>query len=118
MPVCRNVGIPYGCGIFRIFWYDTDMTAEIFDSRVGNLFVIAFALTSIAFAAISFFCSSQTCGLFLVIPILPWAVLLEHQLGISIPWAIYPFLLLLNTVIVYSMGVACEVVYRRIAYRM
>lgn len=105
----------YWCGVFLIFWYDTRMTAELLDSRWGNIFVIIFALTSILFAAISFFCSSQTCGLFLVIPILPWAVLLEHQLGISIPWGIYPFLLLLNTVIVYSMGVAVEVLYRRLA---
>ena len=89
------------------------MSAEIFDSRLGNICVIIFALTSIAFAATSFFCSTQACGVFLVIPILPWAVLLEHQLGMSLPWGIYPFLLLLNTVIVYSMGVAVEVAYRR-----
>ena len=89
------------------------MTAELFDSRLGNIFVIIFALASIALAATSFFCSAQTCGIFLVIPILPWAVLLEQQLGMSIPWGIYPFLLLLNTVIVYSMGVAVEIGYRR-----
>ena len=90
------------------------MTAEVFDSRLGNLFVIVFALASIVLAAVSFFCATQTCGLFLIIPILPWAVLLEYQLGMSIPWGVYPFLLLLNTVIVYSLGVVVELSYRKI----
>lgn len=81
---------------------------DVFESRLGSIFVIVYAIASIVLAAVSFFCKATYCGLFLIVPILPWATLLEGTFNIPIPWAAYPLFLLLNVVIVYSMGVAVE----------
>ena len=86
---------------------------DVFESKLGSIFVIIYALASILFASLSFFCSTIACGLLLVVPILPWAVIMEGSIGVNIPWAAYPVFLLLNVIIIYSMGVAIDYVYQQ-----
>ena len=85
---------------------------DVFESKLGSIFVIIYALASILFASLSFFCSTIACGLLLIVPILPWAVFLEQGAGMPIPWAAYPVFLLLNVIIVYSIGVAIDYMYQ------
>lgn len=90
---------------------------DVFESRLGSIFVIIFALGSIVFALVSFICSSLYCKVLLIIPILPWAIFLEKWLDLSIPWATYPLFLLLNVVIIYSMGVSIEMALDRYRFQ-
>ena len=84
---------------------------DVFESKIGNVLVIVYAIASIVLAMYSFFCTWQYCGLLIIVPILPWAIILEGWLGLSIPWAAYPLFLLINVVVVYSIGVFLETLY-------
>lgn len=81
------------------------------DSRYGKILVITYAVASVATYIFSYSCGTETCGLFIVAPILPWAWILTDELGLSFPWAVYPILVLLNASIFYVIGAAAEWLY-------
>ncbi len=81
---------------------------EMLDSRIGSWLVSIYALLSIAVAAYSFLCSWGQCKALIVAPIMPWAFLLESELGVSISVIAYPLLLLLNASALYAFGVLIE----------
>ena len=86
---------------------------EIFDSKIGKYFVITYALFTICVYLFVFSCGMASCGAYIVLPIIPWAFILVKDLGISFPWAIYPVFVLLNTSVVYILGVGIEWLYNK-----
>ncbi len=44
---------------------------------------------------------------------MPWALVMVGDIGISLPWAMYPVFILLNASVVYIIGVALEWSYNR-----
>lgn len=85
---------------------------EMLDSKTGSWLVAIYAMLSIAIAAYSFVCSWGQCKALVVGPIMPWAFLLESELGVNISIIIYPLLLLLNASVLYTLGVGIEWAYR------
>ncbi|NBD74124.1 hypothetical protein GVX82_03740 [Patescibacteria group bacterium] len=81
---------------------------SVFESRLGNIFVIIYSVLSVVIAAVSFFCGTLACATFSIVPLLPWIVLWGTYAGVPAPMGMYPILFLLNVVIVYSMGVAVD----------
>jgi hypothetical protein len=81
------------------------------DSRVGKILVILYALASLVTYIVAYSCGGDTCGLYIVAPILPWAWILTEEFGFSFPWAVYPILVLVNASIAYVVGAGLERVY-------
>ena len=86
---------------------------QIFESKVGKLFVIFYALFALGVYVYAFYCGDSTCGLYIVLPILPWASILTEDFGISFPWAVYPIFILLNASVAYVVGAGIEWTYNR-----
>jgi hypothetical protein len=61
----------------------------------------------------AFYCGDSACGLYIVLPILPWASILTQDFGISFPWAVYPIFILLNASVAYIIGAGIEWTYNR-----
>lgn len=85
----------------------------ILDSRFGKLFVIAYTLITLCTYVVSYSCGGDECGLYIVVPILPWAWILTNEFGLSFPWAVYPILILLNASMAYILGAGIEQIYIR-----
>lgn len=83
------------------------------ESRVGKYFIIAYALFAIGVFLITLSCGASACSLYIVLPIMPWALILAQDFGISFPWAIYPLFMLLNISVVYVLGASIEWAYNR-----
>lgn len=83
----------------------------ILESRIGKLFIVVYALFAIATYVIAGFCGSETCGLYIVLPVMPWAYILTQDLGLSFPWAVYPLFVLINASVAYVFGAALEWLY-------
>ena len=81
------------------------------ESRLGKLFVILYALFAIGTYVASFTCGATSCGLYIVLPIMPWAFILTQDLGVSFPWALYPIFVLLNASVAYVVGSGIEWLY-------
>jgi len=86
---------------------------QIFESRIGKLFVIFYALFALGVYMYAFYCGDSACGLYIVLPILPWASILTQDFGISFPWAVYPIFILLNASVAYIIGAGIEWTYNR-----
>ncbi len=82
----------------------------MFDSRAGNVLVILYALLTIGVPAFSLVCFAPYCAPLVVVPILPW-VLIIRELGLSVPFATYPLFVLLNVVVFYFVGATLEHTY-------
>lgn len=85
----------------------------ILESVVGKLFIIAYALFTLGVYVFVFYCTSSTCEVYLVLPVMPWAYIWVQDLGLPFPWAMYPLFVLLNASVAYILGVAVEWVYSR-----
>ena len=90
---------------------------RILESRIGTLCVIAYAVGVIAAYIVSFVCGTATCSLAIVVPTMPWALITTIDLGIRVPWAVYPIFILLNTCVAYAVGAVLEWGYRRVTER-
>ena len=86
---------------------------QIFESRVGKILVIFYALFSLGVYVYALSCGEGTCGLYIVLPILPWASILTQDFGVSFPWAVYPIFVLLNASVAYILGAGIEWTYNR-----
>ena len=84
---------------------------EMLDSKAGSWLVAVYALLSIGVAAYSSVCNWGQCSVLVVAPIMPWAFLLESELGSNVSVIIYPLLLLLNASALYALGVLLEWAY-------
>jgi hypothetical protein len=80
----------------------------ILESRTGKLFIIAYTLFAIGMYIVSFTCGTEACGLYIVVPIMPWALIFAEDFGLSFPWAIYPIFVLLNASVAYVVGAGLE----------
>lgn len=78
------------------------------------MFIILYALFALGTYAYAFWCGTATCGLSIVLPVMPWAYIFASDLGVSFPWAIYPIFILLNTSVAYVVGAGIEWLYERI----
>ncbi len=87
--------------------------SEVFDSRIGKYFVIAYAMFAIAVYVFVFLCGATSCSAYIILPIMPWAFILVEDFGLSFPWAIYPVFVLLNTSVAYILGVSIEWLYNK-----
>lgn len=87
--------------------------ADLMDSRLGSLLVSLYAIASIVLAITSYICPLPSCGLLIVVPILPWAAIMGGQLGLPVPWGTYPLILLLNAAVLYIVGASIEWLYER-----
>ncbi len=86
---------------------------EVFDSKIGKYFVIAYALFAIGVYLFVFLCGAASCSAYIILPIMPWAFILVEDFGLSFPWAIYPVFVLLNTSVAYILGVSIEWLYNK-----
>jgi len=86
---------------------------QIFESQIGKYFTIAYAGFAIAVYVFVFFCGFTSCSVYIVLPIMPWALILVEDLGLSFPWAIYPIFILLNASVAYVFGATIEWSYNR-----
>lgn len=83
----------------------------ILDSRLGKILVIGYTVVTLLTYVFSFACGTESCSLYIVAPILPWAYILANDFGLAFPWAVYPILILLNASIAYTVGAGLERVY-------
>lgn len=81
---------------------------DVLDSKTGSWLVTMYALGSMVLAAYSFLCTWKSCSALIVAPVMPWAFLLQSELGLNISVIVYPLLLLLNASVLYSLGVSIE----------
>ncbi len=88
------------------------------ESKLGKICIILYTLFTLGMYVTSFMCGTTTCGLYIVLPIMPWAFILTQDLGISFPWAIYPVFILLNASMVYVVGAGIEWLYHRYQERL
>lgn len=86
----------------------------LLESRIGKIAIIVYAVCTLAVYVYSFLCIGDTCGLAIVLPIMPWAYLLTEELQFHFPFAVYPILILLNVSLVYVLGAGAEYVYTRL----
>lgn len=86
---------------------------DILESKIGGWLVIAYTLAAIGAGIYSFACASASCAPFLVMPIMPWAWLMQSMLGFEVPLMSYPVLILLNAMVIYIAGVAIEWLWYR-----
>jgi hypothetical protein len=87
---------------------------QILESRFGKWCIIVYTLFTLGTYVFSFICEGESCGLFIVWPILPWAFILVSDLGLSFPWAMYPIFVLLNASVAYVLGAGVEWLYHRV----
>lgn len=81
------------------------------DSRLGKILIITYAVFAIGMYVAALSCGLESCGHYIVVPILPWAYILAKDFGLSFPWVVYPVLALLNVSVVYTVGVFLEWLY-------
>ena len=81
------------------------------ESRLGKLLIIVYTLGAIVVFGMAFYCGLDTCGHYIVLPIMPWAYILAEDFGLSFPWAVYPIMALLNIRVAYTIGVGVEWLY-------
>lgn len=86
---------------------------QILESTLGKLFIVGYALFSIAVYAVVFFCQTDSCVVYIVLPIMPWAYILASDLGLTFTWAVYPVFVLLNTSVAYVLGAGIEWAYNK-----
>lgn len=84
---------------------------QILESKVGKVGIIIYTLFTIITYAFSLGCGTETCSLFIVWPILPWAFIVASDFGLSFPWAMYPVFVLLNASVAYVLGAGVEWLY-------
>lgn len=84
------------------------------ESKVGKYFVITYALFALGVYAYVFFCSGATCSVYIILPVMPWALIWVRDLGLPFPWAIYPIFVLLNASVAYIAGVVVEWFFKKI----
>jgi len=83
------------------------------ESRLGKVLVIVYALFAIITYLAAFACGTDSCGLYIVLPIMPWAFIVASDFGIAFPWALYPVFVLLNASVAYVVGAGIEWLYHR-----
>ena len=86
--------------------------SDVLESATGKIFVILYALLSIASYIGAFVCGTDACAVYLVVPILPWGFVMTHDLGLPFPWGLYPIFVLLNASVAYALGAGVEWMYR------
>jgi hypothetical protein len=84
---------------------------DIFESNVGKVCVILYALLAIGTYVAAFLCGSANCGLYVILPVMPWAYIFTSDLGFSFPFAMYPVFVLLNASVAYIVGAGIEWTY-------
>ncbi len=84
---------------------------RIFDSRIGTACIVLYTLFSIGSYVYALGCGTEMCSVAIVWPIMPWAFILVHDLGLSFPAAMYPVFILLNVSVAYVLGAMVEWVY-------
>lgn len=86
---------------------------QILESKIGKYFIITYALFAIGVYVFAFMCGDSSCSLYIVLPIMPWALILAQDLGLSFTWALYPIFILLNASVAYVLGAGIEWAYNR-----
>jgi hypothetical protein len=86
---------------------------QFFESKLGKYFVIAYTLFTMLVYFYVFVCTGISCNVYIVVPIMPWALILVRDLGMTFPLALYPVFILLNTSIAYFVGAVLEGLYVR-----
>lgn len=83
------------------------------ESIVGKYFVIIYGVFALLIYGYVFMCSGSTCGAYIILPVMPWALIWVRDLGLLFPWAMYPIFVLLNASVAYVIGATIEWVYNR-----
>ena len=73
-------------------------------SKVGIVFLFVYALFTLGILIYAFTCRGMCCGLVIVLPVMPWAIILEGFMRDT--WLTYALLLILNGSILYGIGLA------------
>lgn len=71
-------------------------------SKIGITLVLLYLITTLIIWIYANTCSDMYCGLILILPTMPWALLFEKIIGDSV--FIFFILITLNSVIIYSFG--------------
>ena len=86
---------------------------NMLESLVGKYFIIAYALFTLGVYVFVFYCTSNTCGVYIILPVMPWAFIWVEDLGLPFPSAMYPLFILLNASVAYVLGAVAEWLYNR-----
>ena len=86
---------------------------DITESKYGSIFVMVFSVLSVLLAATGFFCGASSCAALLIVPVLPWILLIHSMGNIDLPLALYPVLFLLNVAIIFLLGAFVEYLVER-----
>lgn len=81
-------------------------------SKIGIVLVALYLIATIIIAIYANTCSGMYCGLWLVLPVMPWVFLLEGVVSDSI--FIFFILVILNSAIIYVVGLLISSLIRRI----
>ena len=71
-------------------------------SKIGIALVSLYLIATITIWVYTNACSGMYCGLILILPIMPWVLLLEKIISDSI--FVFFILMILNSTIIYSFG--------------
>ncbi len=85
---------------------------DLTESKYGSVFVMVFSVLSVLSAAAGFFCGESACAVLLIVPVLPWILIIHGMSGVNLPLALYPVLFLLNVVLVFLLGAFTEYLLR------
>jgi hypothetical protein len=81
---------------------------DMLDSKTGSWLVVVYVVVSMVLAGYSFICAWDSCSALIVTPVMPWAYLLDAELGVRLSIVLYPVLILLNASVAYAAGVAID----------
>jgi hypothetical protein len=81
---------------------------DMLDSKSGSWLVVVYVVVSMVLAGYSFICTWDSCSALIVAPVMPWAYLLDAELGMRLSIVMYPVLILLNASVAYTTGVIIE----------
>lgn len=85
---------------------------DYFDSRLGTVLIILYATFSLVVFVAQYFCATDVCAAYLVLPIMPWAYIFSADMSLNLPVTIYPVLMLLNVSVLYVIGAVVEHAYK------
>lgn len=85
-----------------------------FDSRLGTVLIILYATLSLIVFVAQYFCATDVCAAYLVVPILPWAYIFSADMSLNLPVTVYPVLMLLNVSVLYVLGAVVEHLYKAV----
>jgi len=87
---------------------------DVLESQWGKVLIILYTLFAVGCYVYALMCTGNDCALAIIWPIMPWALILASDLGLTFSWVMYPVLVLLNASVAYCLGSAAQWVYYRV----